>query len=130
MQSIALPMSTTTFNTSLQIGDMVYFSPKSDIVDGGFDTGLDETGSAMYELGVLVDIINNQLIVQYDETIIGCPSCTIALPVIGDFIMFQKNKQVNNSSILGYYMEATFKNFSRDKIELFSIGSEVSESSK
>ena len=130
MQSIALPMSTTTFNTSLQIGDMVYFSPKSDIVDGGFDTGLDETGSVMYELGVLVNIVDNQLIVQYDDTIIGCPSCTIALPAIGDFIMFQKNKQVNNSSILGYYMEATFKNFSRDKIELFSIGSEVSESSK
>ena len=58
MQSIALPMSTTTFNTSLQIGDMVYFSPKSDIVDGGFDTGLDETGSVMYELGVLVNIVD------------------------------------------------------------------------
>ena len=42
----------------------------------------------------------------------------------------KKEKQVNNSSVLGYYMNATFKNFSRGKIELFSVGSEVSESSK
>ena len=44
--------------------------------------------------------------------------------------MFSKNKQVNSSSIVGYYAEATFKNHSTDKVELFAVGSIISESSK
>jgi hypothetical protein len=47
-----------------------------------------------------------------------------------DFIMFSKNKAVNNSSLLGYYAEVKLSNNSTDKIELFSIGSEVTQSSK
>tara|TARA_R100001163_G_C4876873_1_gene76045 strand:+ start:17 stop:412 length:396 start_codon:yes stop_codon:yes gene_type:complete len=128
--TITLPMGSINLNTSLQVGDIVYFSPTSDVIDGGFDTGFNQSGSVIYELGTLVSHTSNSLTVIYDDTIIGCPSCDIALPAIGDFIMFQKEKQVNNSSVLGYYMNATFKNFSRGKIELFSVGSEVSESSK
>ena len=41
-----------------------------------------------------------------------------------------KNQIINTSSLLGYYMEAQFTNASTDKAELYSIGSEVSESSK
>jgi hypothetical protein len=33
-------------------------------------------------------------------------------------------------SILGYYMQVDFVNDSKEKAELFSVGSEVSESSK
>ena len=47
-----------------------------------------------------------------------------------DFIMFSKNKAVNNSSLLGYYAEVKLSNDSTDKVELFSIGSEVTQSSK
>ena len=48
----------------------------------------------------------------------------------GDFIMFSKNKEVNNNSLLGYYAEVKLTNNSTDKIELFALGSEVTESSK
>ena len=46
------------------------------------------------------------------------------------FIMFSKDNKVNLSSMLGYYASVTFKNDSKEKAELFSVGSEVSESSK
>lgn len=44
--------------------------------------------------------------------------------------MFSKNTAVNNSSLLGYYAEVKLTNSRTDKIELFSIGAEVVESSK
>ena len=44
--------------------------------------------------------------------------------------MFAKNKEVNSSSLKGYYAEVKFVNNSNEKAELFSIGSGVSESSK
>mgnify|MGYP003677008840 FL=1 len=47
-----------------------------------------------------------------------------------DFIMFAKNHAVNTSSLLGYFADVKFENNSTDKIELFSVGSEITESSK
>jgi len=48
----------------------------------------------------------------------------------GSFIMFSKSNSVNISALKGYYAEVEFKNESSDKIELFSVGSEINESSK
>ena len=53
-----------------------------------------------------------------------------SVPSQGDFIMFAKDNAVNLSSVLGYYAEVTFNNNSREEAELFSIGSDVFESSK
>jgi len=44
--------------------------------------------------------------------------------------MFAKNQAINTSSLLGYYADVKFENNSRTKAELFSVGSEISESSK
>ena len=44
--------------------------------------------------------------------------------------MFAKNKIVNTTSLIGYYAEIEFKNDSNKKIELFSVGSDIFESSK
>ena len=46
------------------------------------------------------------------------------------FISFAKEKKVNTSSLLGYYADVKFINDSTKKAELFSVGSEVAESSK
>ena len=46
------------------------------------------------------------------------------------YIMFAKNHTANTSSLLGYFADVKFENNSTDKIELFSVGSEVTESSK
>ena len=44
--------------------------------------------------------------------------------------MFSKENEANLGSLLGYVAEVEFTNNSKEKAELFSIGAEVSESSK
>ena len=44
--------------------------------------------------------------------------------------MFSKDNRVNTSSIVGYYAEVALENNSKEKIELFAVGSEISQSSK
>ena len=46
------------------------------------------------------------------------------------FFMFRKPVEQNVSSLKGYYAESTFTNNSTEKQELFSVGSEVTMSSK
>jgi len=119
-------------NFSLQVGDMIYYSP-TQVGVGGFET-IDNLNTVV-EFGVVTSIypngnfnVNptipaNSIVVSYNENIVNVPQ-------LNDFIMFGKNNEVNSSSLIGYYAEVEFKNESTDDIELFSISSEVSESSK
>ena len=120
MKLIQLPFS-TPINTSLQKGDIVYYSPLSAVSGSGFSQAL--TGN-ITKLGIVVDMDH------LNETVTVMHPDTITPPGAGDYIMFEKDKRVNSSSLIGYYADVKFKNYSTDKIELFSIGSEVSENSK
>ena len=44
--------------------------------------------------------------------------------------MFSKNNNANASNLVGYYAKARFENNSKEKAELFAVGSEINESSK
>ena len=118
-----------TLNTSLQIGDIVYYSHTFQNTGGFNNTALNNTRV----LGPILDIIDLvplggsgfALIVQYDSDDHPAGS-----PAQGDYISFVKDKKANTSSLLGYYAEVNFVNYETGKIELFSVGSEVSESSK
>ena len=57
-------------------------------------------------------------------------SANVVLPTTNDFIFFSKDNRANMSSLLGYYAEVEIKNNSTIKAELFSVGSEIFESSK
>jgi hypothetical protein len=115
-------------NVSLQVGDIVYYSPTA--TTGGFSTV--NNASSIVTFGVVTAIYNDgdptlsipvySIVVLYDDT-------TVSLPSPSDYIMFSKNTQ-RNGDVAGYYAKAKFVNDSKEKIELFSIGSEVSESSK
>ena len=48
----------------------------------------------------------------------------------GQFILFAKDNRVDVSSLVGYYGSVKFKNNSTTKAEMFSVGCEISESSK
>jgi len=52
------------------------------------------------------------------------------LPIIGDFILFSKSTPSNTTSLVGYYASANFVNNSNEKVELFSVGSQIAESSR
>jgi len=112
-----------TVNVSAQIGDIIYYTSTSPL--GGFNQG---ALSNTIMLGPILGITTLpggtvNILVQFDNAI-------TSLPAIGDFISFAKDKRFNTSSLLGYYASVNFVNDSMGKIELFSVGSEVSESSK
>jgi hypothetical protein len=39
--------------------------------------------------------------------------------------MFSKNKSANTSGLLGYYIDVKFSNNSKQKAELFVVGSDI-----
>tara|TARA_R110000824_G_scaffold1564_4_gene7737 strand:- start:6272 stop:6658 length:387 start_codon:yes stop_codon:yes gene_type:complete len=114
-------------NSSIQIGDEVYWTGVTPL--GGFSQ--DASGVVMHIGSVaLIDTATNTItILSYHVDGDGLPLENI-VPPVGAFISFAKNKIVNNNDLTGYYASINFINNSREKAELFSIGSGVSESSK
>jgi len=51
-------------------------------------------------------------------------------PGTSDFVFFGKNNNISSSALLGYYAEVTMKTTETTEMELFSVGSIISESSK
>ena len=110
-----LQLSFDNINISAQIGDIVYFTTPSQMSSNVVNTSM---------LGEIISInhVNNTITVAYDSS--------HDTPDAGDYISFAKDKRVNTSSLLGYYASVNFINNSKGKIELFSVGSDISESSK
>ena len=114
-------------NASLQVGDIVYYMPT--VPSGGFATA--DLGDVI-AFGTVSSISNPLGIgtapilvtVWYDNT------SGIPIPKANDYIMFGKDKTSNSSSLIGYYADVAFVNNSNQKAELFSVGSEIVESSK
>ena len=109
-------------NSSLQVGDIVYYAsnptplPNSNIKTT--TTGSVKRFGSVYSITTNPNSVN----VVYDTG--------VAIPTANDYIMFEKDKQVNSSSLIGYYASVELKNTSDGKIELFSLASGVTESSK
>jgi len=109
-------------NISAQVGDNVYSVDPSS--SGGFEAA---DLSACQFVGVVTSIQNTSVIKRINVFQDLASNYT---PSAGNFMMFSKNKQVNTSGISGYYAEVEFKNDSKTHAELFSVGSQVSLSSK
>lgn len=121
-------------NVSVQPSDLVYYVPTTSV---GTNTSL-----TIFEKGQYANIVQfayvlevdreqNQIKVIWsnnDNDSDGNPDKP--LPSQEDFILFSKSKPNNTSSLVGYYASANFVNDSNKKIELFSVGSEISQSSK
>ena len=110
-------------NTSLQVGDTIFYVDTGS--KGSFNVG--GVGDIVM-LGELQEIRRDSggkyiLSILYDN--VNVPS-----PTGGEFIMFVKNKEVNTNSLLGYYAKVAFENDSTKDVELFSVGSNIFESSK
>ena len=113
-------------NVSLQVGDSVYFNSLNP--SGGFL----QNSNAPKHFGTVENIVSPTSIevrCPYVDPITLLPLAG-ALPADTDYISFSKNRNINNNSLKGYYASVQFVNNSRKKAELFSVGSEISESSK
>ena len=114
-------------NVSVQVGDMVYYLNTTS-VGAGFDTAA--TGDVT-QFGKIQQITNQYgNIVDPPTPITIQVTSSLPAPTSSDFIMFSKDKTVNTSSLIGYYAKVNFVNNSTEKVELFSVGSEIFESSK
>ena len=119
MAIASITLGFSSMNVSAQVGDIAYYSYDTSDV-GGFDHS---TLSTTKKLGAIVAVSENSITVQYDDAIVDPPP--------GDsFISFVKDKKINTVSLLGYYADVKFVNDSTEKAELFSVGSDIEESSK
>jgi hypothetical protein len=101
-----------SINSSIQVNDSVYYST---ITNGITD--------APTEVGTVSSLTNTTVVCNIDPL-----ASTTGLA--SKFFFFAKDNKANLSSLVGYYAEVVMKNDSTDEIELFQIGSDVSESSK
>ena len=105
---------TLTFTNALpqgiEIGDIAWYSQAS--------TGLD------VHMGPITNITSDPITVVVDLAIGIIP------PTNADFIFYVKTPMGVVSSLKGYYAEAQFVNESTKYAELFSVGTEIFESSK
>tara|TARA_R100001377_G_C3193363_1_gene111517 strand:+ start:814 stop:1197 length:384 start_codon:yes stop_codon:yes gene_type:complete len=115
-------------NVSLQIGDMVY--ARGVLTQPGADDlqqdALNAPTNSSNKVGLLrkINILaGNTIELIIDEVF------NFYQPQLGDFIMFSKYDQ-SMGDVIGYYAEARFKNNSREKAEMFSVGSEIIINSK
>ena len=111
-----ITLQNSIHNSSLQVNDEIYYAPISNTI-----AGQDFAGNP-----ILVGTID-----EIGGTYVSIPDrIGIPYPAYGSFLMFSKDKISNNTSLIGYYAEVTLKNNSKEKAELFTLSSEVTESSK
>lgn len=106
-------------NEFASVGDVIYYVDTSS--SGGFDVDSGE----IIKLGEIVTIV-----VGTAATIITVDAVDdVDIPSASDFLLFSKDRRVNETSLLGYFADFKFENNSRDKAELFIAGCEVTPNS-
>ena len=94
-------------NDSTQVGDTVYYQT---------------TAGSIIEMGACT---------ATNATTVSCNiGGTITRPTSNDFILFSKNNISNTSALRGYFAEVKMSNDDTTQCELYTVGSEVFESSK
>ena len=131
---ITLQVNVSHLNVSLQVGDTIY-ARSTDTQDGAEDAQQTSVGSNVQAsvpptsgvniVGVLRKISQSSqgFILTIDDTL------SSYIVKDNDFIMFSKHDQ-STGDVIGYYAQAKFVNNSREKAEIFSVGSEVIINSK
>tara|TARA_R110001606_G_scaffold272285_2_gene420805 strand:+ start:354 stop:683 length:330 start_codon:yes stop_codon:yes gene_type:complete len=105
---------TLTFSNPLpegiQVGDIAWY--------------LNTTTNTEVEMGPIISITDNPVSITVNAAV------GVAPPTQSDFVFYAENPIGFLGQLKGYYAEAQFRNSSTASAELFSIGSEIFESSK
>jgi hypothetical protein len=110
-------------NVSAQVGDNVYYILPN--TNGEFDwADISNIISIGYPISSITSGDPSVITIDFPQ------SANINIPPNDAFIMFGKDNTFNASSLSGYFAEIEFRNNSNKKIELFSVGSDISHSSK
>lgn len=133
-------------NTSLQIGDTMYYlsmeTPHTltdneytlNTATGAFTENQSGNPTQQYgdqgnmvEMGTIVGITENN---DGSSTINCVIDNLLTRPTTASYFLFGKDNRANMSTLAGYYAEVEFVNDSTEYAEIFSVGSEIVESSK
>ena len=105
------------FSTQSGAWDIIYFIRTSNNVTTG----------SIYRLGKCTEIDTSG---TSTYTITVEPDATAQTPNTNDFIFFGKDNQIGTAGVTGYYAAIEIKNDSIQYAEIFSVGSEITQSSK
>ena len=113
-------------NISLSIGDTVWYTSLSQA--GGYDVS---DKSSILKLGTVESVNRKTKTIQISRPHDPSDPNDVE-PTIppSHYLMFSKPNMFNTSSLKGYYAEIRLDNNSTGKVELFAVGSEITESSK
>jgi hypothetical protein len=118
LQAKPLDIHVGTSNIDNGAWDIIYFAR--------MDASTGEQSSKVYRLGKCVGMVqgsdNYTVHIDVDDK--------AQTPNGGDFIFFGKENKINISGVRGYYAEVEMKNDSSSAAKLFSVGSEMTQSSK
>ena len=107
-------------NMSVQVNDTAYFVNSNDLgTVGGFNVG-----NNIQLIGNINAISGNTITVQLEGPFATEENIT------GSFVLFSKDNLVELNTIKGYYAQATFKNNSLEKAELYATACDIEESSE
>ena len=124
-------INTGTFNAHFE--PYFIFSVKQSFSTAShYKINLDQSYSNIYSVSLISSSIpnaaytfnGNRITFRFDDQ-----NGTFVLMPSG-FYSFSKSKITNTSNLVGYYADVNFVNNSTEKAELFSVSSEISESSK
>ena len=108
-------------NESVQVGDTVFaisnFSSTGNFMHNNLTNAV--------EIGPITQLINRDGTDSNMPIEIHADHITTGSINPGDFIMFSKNKAANTSGIMGYYASVKMVNNSKEEIDLFSVGSNI-----
>ena len=103
--SLITLQTTFTKNTSLQVGDIIYFQDPLN------------TDDEIKKIGPVQSIADNYIVCDATGNLSGLTQTS--------YIFFGKDNSKNTSGIIGYYAEVSLSNNSKDHAELFAVNSEI-----
>ena len=115
-----IDLTFNAINASVNVGDTIYYSNPE--TSDGFATSSEN-----------ILIGNIESINSDDEVTVIKVDCDVDLtpPTTSSFIFFSKDNVINISSVKGYFGLVEFKNNStKPPMEMFSVGCDISPSSK
>ena len=131
MATITLNFS-NTINTSLQVGDVIYYCSDINANITSFTSANEATSTTISQEDDLNEIIKLGSVTAITSTSIDVDTGTVNVnaPANGDYVFFGKDNAANIGSLAGYFASVKFVNNSTTAAELFSISAEATESSK
>mgnify|MGYP001377513151 CR=1 FL=1 len=114
-------------NISLSIGDTVWYTSLS--MAGGYEVS--DTSNVL-KLGTVESVNRETKTIQVSRPHDPADLNYTGPPTIppSHYLMFSKPNVFNTSSLKGYYAQIRLDNNSTGKVELFAVGSEITQSSK